>query len=318
VGGGVDRDKLPASDFVDPERRRFPIVTAGDVTEAVTSYGRAKPRIPFATFKRRLTAIAKRKGFDSALPDEWREGKAAVSDQPSVASLTKAAKALFTPEAIKCQCCDIGLALQVLGGLLGLIDSESMSQAMGEQEGDELEALTEAFERVHEFIAQELQELLAQRAPDAGAQMDQRPEETKMDQAEVTKQIVAAVESYKALLADAMKDFAGKAEVADVVKGLGEVTAAIEAAKASLADVTKRVATLEASPAPGGPVLRPQDLQARGIVAVDKGPSAGPGQAGTVKEVLADIDTQIDAAHDPKHKEALGQLYVTLATKYRA
>lgn len=74
VGGGVDRDKLPASDFVDPKGRRFPIVTAADVSDAVSSYGRAKPKIPFEKFKRRVTAIANRKGFGSSLPEEWKDG----------------------------------------------------------------------------------------------------------------------------------------------------------------------------------------------------------------------------------------------------
>lgn len=76
VGGGVDRDKLSDSDFVDPKRRRFPIVTASDVSDAVSSYGRAKPKIPFEKFKRRVTAIAHRKGFESSLPEEWTNGDA--------------------------------------------------------------------------------------------------------------------------------------------------------------------------------------------------------------------------------------------------
>ena len=74
VGGGVDRDKLPDSDFVDPKGRRFPVVTAEDVSDAVSSYGRAKPKIPFDKFKSRLTSIARRKGFESALPEEWKKG----------------------------------------------------------------------------------------------------------------------------------------------------------------------------------------------------------------------------------------------------
>lgn len=76
VGGGVDRDKMPASDFVDPKGRRFPIHSASDVSDAVSSYGRAKPKIPFDKFKRRVTAIARRKGFESSLPEEWKKGGA--------------------------------------------------------------------------------------------------------------------------------------------------------------------------------------------------------------------------------------------------
>lgn len=78
VGGGTDRDKIPASDFVDPKGRRFPVVTPGDVSDAVSSYGRAKPLIPMEKFKRRLSAIAHRKGpsFVAELPEKWTDGDA--------------------------------------------------------------------------------------------------------------------------------------------------------------------------------------------------------------------------------------------------
>lgn len=76
VGGGVDRDKLGGGDFVDPERRRFPIVTPGDVQDAVSLQGRANPPVP--GFREKLTALARRKGpaFVAALPDSWSEGSA--------------------------------------------------------------------------------------------------------------------------------------------------------------------------------------------------------------------------------------------------
>lgn len=73
VGGGVDRDKIPDADHVDPKGRRFPIVSPGDVSDAVSSYGRAKPLIPMPKFRKRLTSIAHRKGADyvAQLPDKW-------------------------------------------------------------------------------------------------------------------------------------------------------------------------------------------------------------------------------------------------------
>jgi hypothetical protein len=82
VGGGVDRDKIPAQDFVDSEGRRFPIVKPGDVSDAVSSYGRAKPQIPMPQFKERLTAIAHRKGpaFVAELPDSWSDSSSANKD----------------------------------------------------------------------------------------------------------------------------------------------------------------------------------------------------------------------------------------------
>lgn len=94
VGGGVDRDQLPASDFIDPERRRFPIVKPGDVSDAVSSYGRAKPPIPYEHFRERLEAIARRKGeaFERALPAEWRAEKGATMSNSNVVQLVKAAE----------------------------------------------------------------------------------------------------------------------------------------------------------------------------------------------------------------------------------
>lgn len=73
VGGGVDRDKIPADDFVDPEKRRFPIVEPKDVKDAVSSFGRANPKIPLDRFRSRLRSIASRKGkaFVDALPANW-------------------------------------------------------------------------------------------------------------------------------------------------------------------------------------------------------------------------------------------------------
>lgn len=73
VGGGVDRDKLKDSDFVFSDSRTFPIVTPGDVQDAVSSWGRYKGPHSFEEFKRRLTALCRRKGaaFVAALPEAW-------------------------------------------------------------------------------------------------------------------------------------------------------------------------------------------------------------------------------------------------------
>ena len=73
VGGGVDRDKLKASDFVFPKTRSFPVVTPADVSDAVSSWGRYKGPETFDSFKSKLTALARRKGaaFVKALPEAW-------------------------------------------------------------------------------------------------------------------------------------------------------------------------------------------------------------------------------------------------------
>ena len=75
--GGIARGDLKDSDFVFPDERKFPIMTRGDVEDAVSSWGRYKGEKSFDEFKRRLKAIAKRKGFTSALPDKWSEDEGA-------------------------------------------------------------------------------------------------------------------------------------------------------------------------------------------------------------------------------------------------
>ncbi len=73
VGGGVDRDKLTDSDFVFSDSRTFPVVKPGDVSDAVSSWGRYKGPHTFEDFKRRLIALCRRKGpaFVAALPKDW-------------------------------------------------------------------------------------------------------------------------------------------------------------------------------------------------------------------------------------------------------
>lgn len=72
VGGGVDRDKIPAKDFAGADRS-FPIVTPKDVHDAALSLGRAQGQDTDA-IKRRIISIARRKGaaFVAQLPDAWK------------------------------------------------------------------------------------------------------------------------------------------------------------------------------------------------------------------------------------------------------
>jgi hypothetical protein len=90
VGGGVDVDELKDSDFVLSDERKFPIVKPGDVSDAVSSWGRYKGAVTFDEFKQRLIALCKRKGADfvAALPDEWDVRKAEMPGEggaPSIA-----------------------------------------------------------------------------------------------------------------------------------------------------------------------------------------------------------------------------------------
>lgn len=90
--GGVERAELADADFVDPERRAFPIMTRQDVRDAISSWGRYRGSLTFAAFKRRLIRLAKRKGLDDALPAAWREemeGKAI--DLATLARMVEAA-----------------------------------------------------------------------------------------------------------------------------------------------------------------------------------------------------------------------------------
>jgi hypothetical protein len=75
VGGGVDRDKLPAGSFAGPDRS-FPIDKPGDVSDAASSLGRTKhARGPI---KANIIRIAHAKGasFVSQLPKAWRTKEA--------------------------------------------------------------------------------------------------------------------------------------------------------------------------------------------------------------------------------------------------
>ena len=96
VGGGVDRDKVPAEDFAGPNRT-YPIVTPGDVADAASLVGHADD--PDAV-KRNIVHIANRKGKDfvAALPDSWKKGSAGPAGPSADAS-----KSTDEPEATKGQ-----------------------------------------------------------------------------------------------------------------------------------------------------------------------------------------------------------------------
>lgn len=66
------RKKLSDSDFVLPKERKFPVTTPKGVMQAVNSWGRYDGDTGFATFKRNLIDLAKRKGFAKSLPDKWQ------------------------------------------------------------------------------------------------------------------------------------------------------------------------------------------------------------------------------------------------------
>lgn len=73
--GGKKRSDLKDSDFLDPKRRSFPVMSAQDVKDAVSSWGRYKGSMTFDEFKAKLTRRAKKIGATSALPKSWTEKK---------------------------------------------------------------------------------------------------------------------------------------------------------------------------------------------------------------------------------------------------
>jgi hypothetical protein len=75
VGGGVDRDKIPAADFAGKDRS-FPIVTPKDAHDAAVSIGQAgDDNYSGDELKKNIIRIARRKGeaFVAALPDSWKK-----------------------------------------------------------------------------------------------------------------------------------------------------------------------------------------------------------------------------------------------------
>ena len=63
------------SDFLDPKRRSFPVLSARDVKNAVSSWGRYEGSMSFEEFKSKLIRRAKKIGAESALPKSWMEKK---------------------------------------------------------------------------------------------------------------------------------------------------------------------------------------------------------------------------------------------------
>jgi 2'-5' RNA ligase len=84
--GGTKRADLPPSAFIDPRRRSFPVMTAQDVRDAVSSWGRYRGPLSFAEFKRRLIRRARAIGAGAALPQAWAEGNDTATRGKSLSS----------------------------------------------------------------------------------------------------------------------------------------------------------------------------------------------------------------------------------------
>ena len=71
--GGKKRSELKDSDFMDPKRRSFPVMSCQDVSDAVSAWGRYKGSMTFEEFKTKLTRRAKSLGCEGSLPEKWKE-----------------------------------------------------------------------------------------------------------------------------------------------------------------------------------------------------------------------------------------------------
>jgi len=97
VGGGVDRDQLPAEDFAG-RNRSFPIDKPGDVSDAASSIGRAgEDNYSPEQLKENIIRIARRKGpaYVAELPESWKgdgDKAASVDDGKSVEAPIDSAK----------------------------------------------------------------------------------------------------------------------------------------------------------------------------------------------------------------------------------
>jgi hypothetical protein len=101
VGGGVDRDKIPAEDFGDPEHRAFPIVKPGDVADVGPNLNRPNLKGDPEKIKQRVMAIARRKGpkFEAEIPDSWKGGTKKSAGEPAEEAVEKKGKKPFTGAA---------------------------------------------------------------------------------------------------------------------------------------------------------------------------------------------------------------------------
>jgi hypothetical protein len=90
VGGGVDRDKIPAEDFAGPHRT-LPIVKPKDVADAVDRMGSVKGGNT-ASMKAKIISIAKRKGaaYAARLPAEWTDSGSKEATPSSFAAFKAA------------------------------------------------------------------------------------------------------------------------------------------------------------------------------------------------------------------------------------
>lgn len=73
--GGKPRSELKDTQFLDPDRRSFPIADCEDVSSAPHRFGSYKGTLSHDELKSRLIRRAKSMGCESSLPKEWSDKK---------------------------------------------------------------------------------------------------------------------------------------------------------------------------------------------------------------------------------------------------
>jgi len=73
--GGKPRSELKDNQFLDPERRSFPIADCEDVSSAPHRFGSYKGSLSTEELKSRLIRRAKSMGCEGSLPKEWAASK---------------------------------------------------------------------------------------------------------------------------------------------------------------------------------------------------------------------------------------------------
>jgi len=80
--GGKKRGALKDSDFLDPKRRSFPVMSCKDVKDAISTWGLYKGPMTFDQFKSKLKAKAGK--LNCPLPKSWdSESKSGMKDGKS-------------------------------------------------------------------------------------------------------------------------------------------------------------------------------------------------------------------------------------------
>lgn len=324
----AERDKMPAADFAGKDKS-FPISQPVDVAAAAASVGRAgEGNYSSDTLKRRIIAIAKRKGeaFVARLPKAWRADYAKLAE---TGDLAKGSDPVW----------DASSGLTALGIINQLLDCE-----FEEGEADDVGFLKTAQAAMLAYVESESKEIGTETETDAGgSDGDDAP--VAMAYAAVIGDLAKraatrdfadpSIQAIGALLGSvttppdpvassaptppesegeplekvaATEDTLMQKIAAAVQTQLGSLVSptALSAIETRLATMGETLAKVAAVPAPGGPLRYAVDDRRFEDLAELMGKSAGrPTDAGVEAEVLTRLAAE---SNDPVVGEALRKM----------